>query len=172
MITLYKLLTNAKAYELDAAATPKVAIIGGTTNDAPPVSIADAPDTAKPAPITNDNVIVQHISLSVGGIKANYSYGVMNAGNVKIQVVSTMKYPSTDTRKLRFIPYPLDEAQFTFKHYKYTTHILTAQNSGYRSPNRPGGSMTYLMGTTRNTTCSIQGIQGSMTFTNTPFILN
>ena len=66
MITLYKLLTNATAYELDAAATPKVAIIGGTTNDAPPVSIADAPDTAKPAPITNDNVIVQHISLSVG----------------------------------------------------------------------------------------------------------
>lgn len=108
---------------------------------------------------------------SVGGVKANYSYGVMNAGGLKIQVVSTMKYDSKDARKLRFIPYPLSNDQFTFKHYKYTTHILTAQNSGYRSASRPGGSMTYLMGTTRNTTASIQGIQGSVSFLNTPFIL-
>ena len=108
---------------------------------------------------------------SVGGVKANYSYGVMNAGGLKIQVVSTMKYDSKDERKLRFIPYPLSANQFTFKHYKYTTHILTAQNSGYRAANRPGGSMTYLMGTTRNTTASIQGIQGSVSFKNTPFIL-
>jgi len=96
----------------------------------------------------------------------------MNASGYKIQVVSTMKYPNSDERRLRIIPYPLSKEQFTFKHYKYTTHILTAQNSGYRSPRRPGGSMTYLMGTTRNTTASIQGIQGSMTFSNTPFILN
>lgn len=109
---------------------------------------------------------------SVGGVKANYSYGVMNAGGLKIQVVSTMKYNSKDTRKLRFIPYPLSNDQFTFKHYKYTTHILTAQNSGYRPANRPGGSMTYLMGTTRNITTSIQGIQGSVSFENTPFILD
>ena len=109
---------------------------------------------------------------SVGGVKANYSYGVMHAGGLKIQVVSTMKYDSKDERKLRFIPYPLRDDQFTFKHYKYTTHILTAQNSGYRSATRPGGSMTYLMGTTRNTTASIQGIQGSISFENTPFILD
>lgn len=108
---------------------------------------------------------------SVGGVRANYSYGVMNAGGLKIQVVSTMKYDSKDDRKLRFIPYPMTEDQFTFKHYKYTTHILTAQNSGYRPANRPGGSMTYLMGTTRNTTAAIQGIQGSISFENTPFIL-
>lgn len=109
---------------------------------------------------------------SVGGVKANYSYGIMNAAGMKIQVVSTYKYSNRDTRKLRFIPYPLNDSQFTFKHYKYTTHILTAQNSGYRSSTLPGGSMTYLMGTTRNTTCTIQGIQGSMSFKNTPFILN
>lgn len=109
---------------------------------------------------------------SIGGVKMNYSYGVMNAGGLKIQVVSTMKYSSKDDRKLRFIPYPLSDDQFTFKHYKYTTHILTAQNSGYRAPNRPGGSMTYLMGTTRNTTAAIQGIQGSISFQNTPFILD
>ena len=108
---------------------------------------------------------------SVGGVKANYSYGIMNAAGMKIQVVSTYKYSNRDTRKLRFIPYPLNDSQFTFKHYKYTTHILTAQNSGYRAANLPGGSMTYLMGTTRNTTCTIQGIQGTMKLDNTNFIL-
>lgn len=108
---------------------------------------------------------------SVGGVKANYSYGVMNAGGLKIQVVSTMKYDANDERKLRFIPFPMSDDQFTFKHYKYTTHILTAQNSGYRPTNRPGGAMTYLMGTTRNTTAAIQGIQGAIKFENTPFIL-
>ena len=108
---------------------------------------------------------------SIGGVKMNYNYGIMNACGMKIQVVSTMKYDHKNERKLRFIPYPLSEDQFTFKHYKYTTHILTAQNSGYRDPDRPGGSMTYLMGTSRNTTATIQGIQGSMSFENTPFIL-
>lgn len=108
---------------------------------------------------------------SVGGVKSNYSYGIMNAGGLKIQVVSTMKYDSKKERKLRFIPFPMSSDQFTFKHYKYTTHILTAQNSAYRSATRPGGSMTYLMGTTRNTTATIQGIQGSISFENTPFIL-
>jgi hypothetical protein len=78
---------------------------------------------------------------------------------------------ANDDRKLRFIPYPLSDDQMTFKHYKYTTHILTAQNSGYRSATRPGGSATYLMGTTRNTTAAVQGIQGSIAFKNTPFIL-
>lgn len=108
---------------------------------------------------------------SIGGVKMNYNYGIMNACGMKIQVVSTMKYDHKNDRKLRFIPYPLSDDQFTFKHYKYTTHILTAQNSGYRDPDRPGGSMTYLMGTSRNTTATIQGIQGSMSFENTPFIL-
>lgn len=107
----------------------------------------------------------------IGGVKMNYNYGIMNACGMKIQVVSTMKYDHKNERKLRFIPYPLSDDQFTFKHYKYTTHILTAQNSGYRDPNKPGGSMTYLMGTSRNTTATIQGIQGSMSFENTPFIL-
>ena len=108
---------------------------------------------------------------SVGGVKLNYSYGIMNAAGVKIQVVSTMKYNARDGRRLRLIPYPTTKDQFTFKHYKYTTHILTSQNSGYRPADRPGGSMTYMVGTTRHTTATIQGIQGSMMMQNTPFIL-
>ena len=108
---------------------------------------------------------------SIGGVRMNYSYGIMNAAGMKIQVVSTMKYDSRDGRRLRIVPYPLSDEQFTFKHYKYTTHILTSQNSGYRPADRPGGSMTYMVGTTRHTTATIQGIQGSVMFQNTPFIL-
>lgn len=107
----------------------------------------------------------------VGGIKANYSYGVMNSGGVKIQVVSTNKVDSKRYRALRIIPYPLNEEQMTFKHYKYTTHILTTANSGYKAADRPGGSATNLMGTTRCVTVSVQGIQGEMSFTNDDFIL-
>lgn len=118
----------------------------------------------------NVNWVVQAGDM-VGGIKANYSYGVMNSGGVKIQIVSTNKIDSKKYKSLRVIPYPLSEEQMTFKHYKYTTHILTTANSGYKAADRPGGSMTNLMGTTRCTTASIQGIQGEIAFENDSFIL-
>lgn len=105
----------------------------------------------------------------VGGVKANYSYGVMNSGSVKIQVVATNKIDSSKYQKLRFIPFPLGKEQFTFKHYKYATHILTTANSGYRAADRPGGSMTNLMATNRCTTISVQGIQGELAFKNVAF---
>lgn len=108
----------------------------------------------------------------VGGVKANYSYGVMNSGNVKIQVVATNKINVNKHKTLRFIPYPLNKEQFTHKHYKYTTHILTTANSGYKNPDRPGGSMTNLMATDRSLTVSIQGIQGELSFKNAEFIEN
>lgn len=105
----------------------------------------------------------------VGGVKANYSYGVMNSGSVKIQVVATNKIDSAKYKKLRFIPYPLGKEQFTFKHYKYVTHILTTANSGYKAADRPGGSMTNLMATNRCKTVSVQGIQGELEFLNVAF---
>ena len=88
------------------------------------------------------------------------------------QVVSTKKVNASydNTTKtmsgVRIIPFPLSKEQMTFKHYKYTTHILTAQNSAYRSPELPGGSMTYLMGTSRYTNAVIQGIQAQMRIAN------
>lgn len=109
---------------------------------------------------------------STGGIKHNYGYGIMNSGNVKIQVVSSLKFSSFgDMHKgLRLIPYPLNKEQITFKHYKYSTHILTAQNSAYRAPDLPGGSMTNIMGVSRYESTSLQGIQGYITFTNDEFV--
>jgi hypothetical protein len=109
---------------------------------------------------------------SSNGVKLDYGYGIMTSGDVKVQVVSTKKvnayYDTTEKTHsgLRFIPFPLSKELFTFKHYKYTTHILTSQNSAYRDAELPGGSMTYLMGTSRYTNAAIQGIQAQMKLTN------
>ena len=97
----------------------------------------------------------------------------MTSGDVKVQVVSTKKvnaHYDADAKLhqgLRIIPFPLGKETMTFKHYKYTTHILTAQNSAYRSPNRSiGGSMTNLMGVSRYTNAAVQGIQARMDIAN------
>ena len=109
---------------------------------------------------------------TANGVKLDYGYGIMTSGDVKVQVVSTKKVNASydDGEKtysgLRIIPFPLSEEQFTFKHYKYTTHILTAQNSAYRAPDLPGGSMTNLMGVSRYTNAAVQGIQGQMKLAN------
>ena len=109
---------------------------------------------------------------SSNGVKLDYSYGIMTSGDVKVQVVSTKKvnakYDNTDKlhKGLRIIPYPISNEQMTFKHYKYTTHILTAQNSAYRAADRPGGSMTNLMGVSRYTNTSVQAIQTEVDFMN------
>lgn len=106
----------------------------------------------------------------MGGVKLNYSYGVMTSGNTKVQVVSAMKIDAHTMNTIRIVPYPTNKDTITFKHYKYSTHIMTAQNSGYRSPDLPGGSATYLMGTSRYVNAHVQGIQGDLGFDNADFI--
>lgn len=111
------------------------------------------------------------------GVKLDYGYGVMTSGDIKVQVVSTKKVNAIYDKAeklhegIRIIPFPLSNDQFTFKHYKYTTHILTANNSAYRSADRPGGSYTYLMGTSRYTNAAIQGIQGQVKIANAEMYL-
>nr|DAO72474.1 MAG TPA: Structural protein sp46 [Caudoviricetes sp.] len=101
------------------------------------------------------------------GVKANYAYGVMTTGGVKVRVVSTNK---VNWAGLRIIPYPISEEMMTFKHWKYTTHIMTTANSGYKDPARPGGAMSTLMGTIRCQNGAIQGVQGKINFTDANFI--
>lgn len=105
---------------------------------------------------------------SVGGVRMNYNYGIMNSGGVKIQVVSTAKIMADDPnhKGLRIIPFPTKKDQMTYKHWKYTTHILTNANSGYRDPNRPGGSYTNIVGVSRYTNADLQGIQGDLKLVN------
>lgn len=103
---------------------------------------------------------------SVGGVKLTYSYGIMNAGGVKVQIVSSDKIDAKTHKGLRLIPYPTHDNKLTYKHYKYTTHILTAANSAYKDPDRPGGSYTNIVGMSRYTNVTLQGIQGHINFVN------
>lgn len=109
---------------------------------------------------------------TLNGVKVNYSYGVMTSGDIKVQVVSTLKvdgsYDLTEKRYpgLRIIPYPTTKENFTYKHYKYATNIVTNKDSAYRDSNMPGGSQTYIMGTSRYKTVSIQGIQTNLYYKN------
>ena len=105
-------------------------------------------------------------SSSAGGVKLDYSYGIMNCCNVTVQVVAAKKIDAKKMQGIRFVAFPLSKEQYTFKHYKYTTHIVTAQNSAYRAPELPGGSMTYVMGKSRYVDTMIQGIQGQVEFDN------
>ncbi len=117
---------------------------------------------------------------TMNGVKLDYGYGIMNSNDVKVQVVSTKKVNSAYDeeqmlfRGLRIIPFPLNPEQFTFRHYKYTTHILTNQNSAYR-PNVeefPGGAMTYLVGVSRYTNAAVQAIQAEVNFANAePYVM-
>lgn len=106
------------------------------------------------------------------GVRLDYGYGVMTSGNVKVQVVSTKKViASYDEEEktysgLRLIPFPLSKEQFTFKHFKYTTHVLTDRDSAYRDMNLPGGSKNYMMGVSRYKNADIQGIQAQMKISN------
>ena len=113
------------------------------------------------------------------GVKLDYGYGIMTSGDIKVQVVSTKKVNATYDKGektfsgVRIIPFPLSQEQFTFKHYKYTTHILTSQNSAYRSPQRVnGGSYTYLVGTSRYTNAAVQGIQAQLKISNAEQYIN
>lgn len=111
---------------------------------------------------------------TVNGVKLDYGYGIMTSGNVKVQVVSTMKknaeYDNDEKihKGIRLIPYFLNKEQMTFKHYKYTSHVLTSQNSAYR-PNTndyPGGAYTYVVGTSRYKTIAVQAIEAEVDFAN------
>lgn len=112
---------------------------------------------------------------SLGGVRLNYSYGVMTSGDIKVQIVSALKIPEkkkdgTPNNAIRIIPFPLDPEMMTFKHYKWTTHIFTTANSGYKAADLPGGSYTAITATNRCTTESIQGIQTNLEFKNSGFV--
>ena len=107
---------------------------------------------------------------TLGGVKLNYSYGVFTTGNIKVTVVSTNKISAKKMKGLRIVPFPISKEQFTHKHFKYSSHILTDKNSAYKAADRPGGSKTNLMAVNRCLTVSIRGIQTQLDFQNVNFI--
>ena len=109
---------------------------------------------------------------TVNGIKMTYSYGILTVGGIDITIVSTLKancnYDSTSHKYsgLRIVPIPLNDEQLTFTHFKYSTSIVTNNDSAYRDASLPGGSSTYIMGTSRYVNASVQAIQTNVTFSN------
>ena len=107
---------------------------------------------------------------SVGGVKLDYSYGVMTSGDVKIYVVSSKKIDAKTHKTLRLVPYVDDKQTITFKRYKFSTDVVTSKESAYKDTQRPGGSMTYVWGTSRYADVALQAIQGEVAFENADFI--
>jgi hypothetical protein len=106
----------------------------------------------------------------VGGVKLDYSYGVMTSGETTIYVVATKKLNAKTHRSLRLIPFAPEGETITFKRYKFSTDIVTSKESAYKDTERVGGSQTYVWGTSRYVDVSIQAIQGDISFENDDFI--
>lgn len=107
---------------------------------------------------------------SVGGVKLDYSYGVMTSGDVKIYVVSSKKINHKTHSTLRLLPFVTDNQTITFKRYKFSTDVVTSDKSAYKDTERAGGSQTYVWGASRYVDVALQAIQGEVGFENADFI--
>ena len=59
--------------------------------------------------------------------------------------------------------YPTSPDRLTFRHLKYTSHLLTSQSqTAYQSTNAPGGAYNIVTATSRFHTMSVQGIQADL----------
>lgn len=107
---------------------------------------------------------------SIGGVKLDYSYGVMTSGDVKIYVVSSKKINHKEHPALRLLPFVTDNQTITFKRYKFSTDVVTSDKSAYKDTERAGGSQTYVWGASRYVDVALQAIQGEVGFENAKFI--
>lgn len=105
---------------------------------------------------------------SVGGVKLDYSYGVMTSGDVKIYVVSSKLVDAKTHVSLRLIPF--FDGGITFKRYKFSTDVVTSKESAYKDPDHMAGSQTYVFGVERYTDIYLQAIQGEIALKNTDFV--
>lgn len=114
---------------------------------------------------------------NAGGIRMNNSYGFMTDMSAPVRVVASNRYaPYTDEdvattgareMVLRIFAYPTDPEHITFKHLKYTNHLLTSQSqTAYQNSRAPGGAYTIVTGTSRYKDISIQGIQARLILLN------
>lgn len=114
---------------------------------------------------------------SIGGITVNNSYGFATDMSAPVRVVASNVYKAYTDEKvaktnqkelvLRIYAYPTDEEHVSFKHLKYTSHLMTSQSqTAYESVHRPGGAYTIVTATSRYKDISIQGIQGKLVMLN------
>lgn len=114
---------------------------------------------------------------SIGGIDVNNSYGFATDMGANVRVVATNLYdaytvdPVDDTNKrelvLNIYGYPTNAEHISFRHLKYTSHLLTSQSqTAYQSTNAPGGAYNIVTATSRFHTMSVQGIQSKLIMLN------
>lgn len=114
---------------------------------------------------------------SIGGIDVNNSYGFATDMGANVRVVATNLYdaytvdPVDDTHEreliLHIYGYPTNAEHISFRHLKYTSHLLTSQSqTAYQSTNAPGGAYNIVTATSRFHTMAVQGIQADLIMMN------
>lgn len=121
---------------------------------------------------------------SIGGITVNNSYGFATDMGANVRVVATNLYdaytvdpvqskdPYGQTQNerelvLSIYAYPTDSEHISFRHLKYTSHLLTSQSqTAYQSTTATGGAYNIVTATSRFKTIAIQGIQAKLIMLN------
>ncbi len=125
---------------------------------------------------------------SIGGITVNNSYGFATDMGANVRVVATNLYdaytvdpveskdPDGQTQQVRELKldiyaYPTDAEHISFRHLKYTSHLLTSQSqTAYQSTTAPGGAYNIVTATSRFQTIAIQGIQAKLVMLNSAIV--
>lgn len=121
---------------------------------------------------------------SIGGIDVNNSYGFATDLGANIRVVATNLYDAytidpvesknangeTQSKRelvLHIYGYPTDAEHISFRHLKYTSHLLTSQSqTAYQSTTAPGGAYNIVTATSRFHDMSVQGIMADVILLN------
>lgn len=124
---------------------------------------------------------------SIGGITVNGSYGFATDMGANIRVVSSNLYDpytkdnviqyeddGTTVKKrqkelvLHMYGYPTSPDHISYRHLKYTSHLLTSQSqTAYTSPKiSRGGAYNIVTATSRYHTFAVQGIQARIVLLN------
>lgn len=113
---------------------------------------------------------------SIGGITVNNSYGFTTDLGANVRIVATNLYdaytvkPASSGKReliLHIYGYPTDNEHISYRHLKYTSHLLTSQSqSAYQSSTAPGGAYNIVTATSRFKDIAVQGIQARLVFLN------
>lgn len=114
---------------------------------------------------------------SIGGISVNGSYGFATDMGANVRVVASNLYDAYTTEAaedtgnrelvLHIYAYPTSPDHISFRHLKYTSHLMTSQSqTAYQSTQAPGGAYNIVTATARYKTLSVQGIQADLILLN------
>lgn len=118
---------------------------------------------------------------SIGGITVNSSYGIGTDLGANVRVVATNIYDAytsaasdiTNKRELilHIYGYPTNDEHISFRHLKYTSHLLTSQSqTAYQSTQAPGGAYNIVTATSRFHNMAVQGIQAVLQILNSEIV--